>query len=112
MSIIFPNRTFEQTFPCGASTYPCDGYIAQTCNGYCPVDYDNFASNSPAPFFLEKYRELVDVLNNCRYQPDCYAYYTPVSVPINQHTTVVTPYYVNNYGYPKKIAERYYRVQY
>ena len=104
MSIVFPNRTFAQTFPCGTLT--------TSCNGYCPVEYDNFADDSAAPFFLEKYREFIKTLNTCTYHPDYYAYYTPVSVPLTQHTTVVKPYYVNNIGFPKKIAERYYRVQY
>lgn len=103
MSIVFPNRTFSQTFPCGTS---------MNCNKFCPVKYDNFADDSSAPFFLEKYREFIEMLNTCKYQPDQYAYYTPVSVPINQYTTVVKPYYMNTEGFPKKIAERYYRVQY
>lgn len=121
MSIIFPNRTFAQTFPCGTLTTPCksfagpcNGYITHTCNGYCPVNYDNFASDSPAPFFLEKYHELVDVLNNCRDIPDeNVCYYTPVYTPVNQYVTVSYPYKINNNGvYPRRIKERYYRVQY
>lgn len=136
MSIVFPNRTFAQTFPCGTSTSPCkglvspcdgynthtcNGYIARTCNGYCPVDYDNFASDSPAPFFLEKYRELVDVLNNCRtVHDDNVCYYTPVYThvytdvytPVNQYVTVSRPYKLSDGVYPRRIKERYYRVQY
>ena len=103
MSIVFPNRTFAQTFSCGTLMH---------CNEFCPVKYDNFADDSSAPFFLEKYREFIEMLNTCKYQPDQYAYYTPVSVPINQYETVVRPYYMNTEGFPKKIAERYYRVQY
>lgn len=120
MSIVFPNRTFAQTFPCGTSTSPCkglaspcDGYIASSCNGYCPVDYDNFASDSPAPFFLEKYRELVDVLNNCRTVHDeNVCYYTPVYIPVNQYVTISRPYKLSDGVYPRRIKERYYRVQY
>ena len=113
MSIVFPNRTFAQTFPCGTSTTPCKGF-ANSCNRYCPVEYDNFASDSPAPFFLEKYRELVDVLNNCKDIPDeNVCYYIPVYTPVNQYVTVSYPYKINNNGvYPRRIKERYYRVQY
>lgn len=105
MSIVFPDRTFAQTFPCGTNTSPC--------NGYCPVDYDNFASDSPAPFFLEKYRELVNVLNNCRDIPDeNVCYYTPVYIPVNQYVTISRPYKLSDGIYPRRIKERYYRVQY
>lgn len=49
MSIVFPNRTFAQTFPCGT---------LMNCNGFCPVKYDNFANDSSAPFFLEKIQRI------------------------------------------------------
>lgn len=124
MSIVFPNRTFEQTFPCGTSMLPCSGQCLcseqwpnsghmQPLRGCCPVEYDNFASDSPAPFFLEKYRELVDVINNCRIIPDDnVSYYTNVNTPVNQYVTVNYPYKINNGVYPRRIKEMYYRVQY
>lgn len=123
MSIVFPNRTFEQTFPCGTSMLPCSGQCPMC--GRRPVEYDNFASDSPAPFFLEKYRELVDVINNCRnipdnnvsyytqvYAPGCSHVNTPVYTPVNQYVTVNYPYKINNGVYPRRIKEMYYRVQY
>lgn len=111
MSIVFPNRTFEQTFPCGTSMLPCSGQCPMC--GRRPVEYDNFASDSPAPFFLEKYRELVDVINNCRIIPDDnVSYYTNVNTPVNQYVTVNYPYKINNGVYPRRIKEMYYRVQY
>ena len=104
MSIVFPNRTFEQTFPYGTMLTPCNGFNQQPY-GYTPVDYDNFASDSPAPFFLEKYRELIDVVNNCRDIPDKNViYYTPVYIPVNQYVTVSHPYKINSGGiYSKRI---------
>ena len=49
MSIVFPNRTFAQTFPCGTLMH---------CNEFCPVKYDNFADDSSAPFLSRKIQRV------------------------------------------------------